>query len=87
MTTEFLGGCIELIANHRHPTAFGLEGSQHLRDPVIGPGGIEGMCHIMLTEGGESLIETGIGCPIGYGTLHQPKVSSSVPSKSKMKVL
>ena len=71
MVAELLGGCHHFVADHSQVTATGFESGQSLRNTFVRTGGVEGMRHVILAEGGEGLVKTRIVGAIGNGTLHQ----------------
>ena len=71
MVAELLGGCHHFVADHSQVTATGFESGQSLRNTFVRTGGVEGMCHVILAEGGEGLVKTRIVSAIGNSTLHQ----------------
>ena len=71
MVAELLGGCHHFVADHSQVTATGFESSQRLRNTFVRTGGVEGMRHVILAEGGEGLVKEWIVGAIRNGTLHQ----------------
>ena len=71
MAAQFLGSSHHLVAHHSDMTASLVEFCKHLRDTLIGSRRIERMLHIVLSEGGEGLIEQRIVSPVGNGSFHQ----------------
>ena len=71
MVAELLCGCHHFVADHSQVTATGFESGQSLRNTFVRTGGVEGMCHIILAEGGEGLVKEWIVGAIRNGTLHQ----------------
>ena len=71
MMAEFLSGCHHFITDHSQMTTTGFESGQSLRNTLVWTGGVQGMRHVILAEGGEGLVKEWIVCAIGNGTLHQ----------------
>ena len=71
MCHEFLGGCHHLVAYHRQATAALLQCVDSLDDTIIGTGGVQGVLHIMTTEGGKDFLELWILRTTGHGALHE----------------
>ena len=71
MVAELLGGCHHFVADHSQVTATGFESGQSLRNTFVRTGGVEGMCHVILAEGGEGLVKEWIVSAIGNSPFHQ----------------
>ena len=52
-------------------TTTGFQGFERLGNTFVRTGGIQGMRHIILAEGGEGLVEERISGSIGNGPFHQ----------------
>jgi hypothetical protein len=71
VAAKLLGSCHHLVADHGQATTAPLQFVKHLGYAVVGPGGVEGMSHVVLAEGGEGCVEQRVVSPAGDGALHK----------------